>query len=127
MGSVLPLVGIAALMVVGLVILMTALTYDPSAKQARTRDPASAWKRRSQRKQMQSRAARALSARRTAPRELAVALRTRAVADAWWPRFHHHARGARIRWLTLESTTGQLIAGAAMSVVAAWLVVTFTG
>jgi hypothetical protein len=59
--------------------------------------------------------------------ERAVALRTRAVADAWWPRLRHHARGARVRWLTLESTIGQVIAAGAMSLVAAWLVVTFIG
>ena len=33
----------------------------------------------------------------------------------------HHALDARVRWLTLESTTGQVIAVAAVSVLAACL------
>jgi hypothetical protein len=126
MGSVLPLVGIAALMVFGFVVLMTALTYDPPppAKNDRPRDGASASESRAQ---LGRQAQRALAARRSALRELAVSLSTRAIALAieWWPRLRHYARDARVRWLSLEWTTGQLIAAASASVIMAYLIVTF--
>jgi hypothetical protein len=126
MRSVLPLVGIAALMVFGFVVLMTALTYDPTVKSDRRRERALARERRPQPKPLRRQAQRALSARRSAVRELAVTLRTRVIelADEWWPRVRHHARDVRFRWLTLESTTGQVIAAAAASVAAACLIVT---
>jgi hypothetical protein len=58
-------------------------------------------------------------------REVTVALHT--LADEWGLRLRHYAGHARARWLTLESTTGQVLACAAMSVVAAWLLVTIIG
>jgi hypothetical protein len=133
MGSVLPLVGIAVLMVFGFVVAITALSYDPRAKFDRPRDRASARERRPQWTRLRRGAQRALSAGREAARELAVAagelavtLLTRAIAFAheWWPRLHYHARHARRRWLTLESTTGQVIAATAASVAVALLIVT---
>jgi hypothetical protein len=127
MGSVLPLVGIAALMLFGVVVLTTALIYDAPAKSDRLRDRASARQRRPQRKQLRRKAQRPLSSRRSAARELAVTLSTRsiALAEEWWPRLRHHARAARYRWLTLESTTGQLIAAVAGAVLVGYLIVSF--
>ena len=125
MGSVLPLVGIAALMVFGMVVLLTALAYEPPPQSDRPPDRALARERGPQRK-LRRQAQRALSARRSATQESVVPVRTRAIAlaDEWWPRLRRHARAARVRGLTLESTTGQLIAAAAASVVAAHLIVT---
>ena len=126
LGSVLALVGIAALMLLGFVVLMTALTYDAPVKFDRPRDPASAGGRRAQWRRVRRQVQQALSAGRSAAREL-VELGTRAIALAKerWPRLRHYARDARRRWLTLESTTGQLIATTAGSVVVAYLIVTF--
>ena len=43
----------------------------------------------------------------------------------WWPRLRYHARGARVRGLSLESTAGQVIAAASVSVIAAYVLVAF--
>jgi hypothetical protein len=43
------------------------------------------------------------------------------MTNRWWLEVRHHALDARVRWLTLESTTGQVIAVAAVSVLAASL------
>lgn len=125
MGSVLPLVGIVGLMVVGLVVLLTALTYDPPVKSARPSGRVAAREHRPQWRQRRRHAQHALSARRSAVGQLSMALRTRAITlvHEWWPRLRHHAHDARNRWLTLRSTTGHLIAGAAASLVAVYLVV----
>jgi hypothetical protein len=125
MGSVLPWVGIAAIMVFGFVVLLTAVTYHAPVKSGKPPDPGLAREHRPQREQWRRQAQDALSARRSAVWELALTLRTRAIALAveWWPRLRHHARGARVRWLTLESTPGQLIAVAAASVIAGCLIV----
>ena len=124
MESVLSLVGIAALMVFGLVVLLTALTYDPPIRSSRDRPLRS--ERRPKRAQLRRQAQGALSARRKDVQELAVTLRMRALAlaDDWLPRLRHHAR-ARVRWLTLESTAGQVIASAAASVAAGYLIAMF--
>lgn len=126
MGSVLPLVGIAALAVLGLGVLLTALTYDPPVKGHKPRDRALARERRLQRKK-RTQAQHAMPAWRGTIREWAVTSRTRAIAlaEEWRPRLSHYARYARARWLTLDSTTGQLIAACAASVVAACLIVMF--
>jgi hypothetical protein len=123
---VLPLVGIVALMVFGFGVLITALTYDAPVKLDTPRDRALARERRPQRKQLRRHVEHALTTRRSDAWELAVTLRARAIAlaDEWWPRLRYYARDARVRWLTLESTTGQLIAVSAASVVAACLIVT---
>jgi hypothetical protein len=120
MGNVLPLVGIAALAVFGLVVLLTAVTYDAPVKADKPRDRRTAREHRRQRKEWRGQAQHAVPARRSAIREWAVTSRRRAISLAEeWPRLRHHARYARARWLTLESTTGQLIAATAVSVVAA--------
>ena len=119
------MVGIAALMVFGLVVLLTALTYDPPVrsdkpnKRARARERGLTWER------WRRHAHQSLSAQRSAFQELAVALRTRALALAkeWWPRVRHRATDAQGRWLTAESITGQVIAVAVVSLVAAYLIV----
>jgi hypothetical protein len=143
LGSVLPVVGIAALMVFGLVVLLTALTYDPPVrsdkpnKRASARERRLAWdrwrrhahqslsERRLAWEQWRTHAHQSLSARRSAVQELAVALGTRALALAkeWWPRVRHRATDAQGRWLTAESITGQVIAVAVVSLVAAYLIV----
>ena len=126
MGSVLPLVGIAALMVFGFVVLMTALTYDSPPKSERPPHRPSAGERRQQRKQLR-RQTHPAPARRSAVRKLVVTPSTRAIelARDSWPRWRYHVRDARVRWLSLESTTGQLIATASISVVVAYLIVAF--
>ena len=125
MGSVLPLVGIAALAVLGLVVLLTELTYDASVKADKPRDRPISREHRRQRKEWRTQAQHAVPAWRSAIGEWAVTSRMRAIAlaEEWRPRFSHHARYVRARWLTLESTTGQLIAAAAASVVAACFIV----
>jgi len=157
MGSVLPLVGIAALMVLGFVIWVTALTYEAPVKSDTPRDRALARERRRlHRKQRRKRAQQATSVGLRSVRASAVELGTWAIALAhkwwprlrhhsrrsralvvelgtwaialahkWWPRLRHHARQSRARWLSIESTTGPLIAVAAASVIVAYLVVTF--
>jgi hypothetical protein len=122
MESVLPLVGIAALLVFGLVVLMTALTYDPPLGPGTRSDRAPARGRRPRREQIEGRAKQAMSTGRSTVRKLAVTLR--ALLDEWGPRARHYARYGRARWLTLDSTSGQLIAGTAASLVVAWLLVT---
>jgi hypothetical protein len=151
MWSVLHLIGIAALMVFGFVVWMTALTYDSRLKSDRPRTPAPAPRGRlSRRQRFEDRARDAMSVGRGAMRELALTLH--ALADEWWPRLHrqarearalavtlgalaqrwwprlrHNVRAARARWLTPESTTGPLIVGAALSVFAGWLIVAVGG
>jgi len=129
----LPLVGIAALMVFGFVVLMTALTHDPPPELDRLRGRASVGDRRPRWRELRREAQQASSAGRSAARKLAVtapalavALLTGAIAlaEAWWPRVHYHARDARVRWLTLETTTGQLIAFGSASVFVGWLIAT---
>ncbi len=133
-GSVLPLVGIAALIVFGFVVLLTALTYDPPTKLDKPRDRAAARERRPQWAQLRREAQQASSVGRSAARELAVAarelgvgllMRAIALAEEWWPRVRYHARDARVRWLTLETTAGQLIAVASASVFVGYLIATF--
>jgi ABC-type anion transport system duplicated permease subunit len=125
MGSVLPLVGIAALAVLGLVVLLTALTYDRPVKVDKSPDRATAREHRRQRNEWRTKAHHSMPAWRSAVSEWAVTSRTRttALAEEWRPRLSHYARYARTRWLTLESTTGQLIAAAAASVLSACLLV----
>jgi hypothetical protein len=125
MGSVLIFLGVAALMAFGLVVLLTALTFDAPVKPDRPRDQDAAREQRPHRKQRPRRAHNA-STRDSAIREWAVTLRGQAIAlaDEWWPRLRHHARDVLVQRLTLDSTTGQVIAAAAASVVAAYLVVT---
>jgi hypothetical protein len=107
-------------MLFGFVVLMTALTYDPPLKSDRQRDrPARG--RRPQRQRIKSQAKHGISQALGAVRESAVKLRT--LCEEWWPRLRRRARHTRARWLTLESTTGQVIATAAASLVAAWLIV----
>ena len=182
----LPLVGIAALMVLGFVIWVTALTYEAPVKSDTARDRALARERRRlHRKQRRRRAQQASSGVLRGVRASVVELGTWAIALAhkwwprlrhhagrsrasvvelgtwaialahkwwprlrhhagrsrasvvelgrsaialahkWWPRLRHHARQSRARWLSLESTTGPLIAVGAASVIVAYLVVTF--
>ena len=126
MGIVLPLLGIAALMVLGFVVLLTALTYEAPIKSDKPGDWALARERRRlQQEQLRTQAQQASSAARRAVGVVAVTLRTRAMALAreWWPRLRHHARHSRARWLSLESTSGQLIATASASLIAAYLIV----
>ena len=106
MGSVLPLVAIAALMVIGFIVFITALAYDPPPKFVTPREATSTRERPPQQKPT---------------------LRMRAIAlkDEWWPRLHHHAREGRLRGLSLESETGPLIAVTAGSVVVGYLIVKF--
>ena len=139
MGNVLPLVGIAALMVVGFVILMTALTYDSRVRPNVPSD--SSGRRGVQRKQGTGQVQRAMSDLHNAVRALAVTLRTRAfaltksamrlrsqaiaLAGEWWPRVRHHATDPEGRWLTLESTFLQVIVIAAVALFIAYAVVAF--
>jgi nitrate reductase NapE component len=125
MGNVLPLVGIAALMVFGLVVLMTALIYDPPHDRALVRER----RRRQQRERLSRQAQQASSAVARAVAAVAATLTRLAIALAhqWWPHFCNKARHARVRWLTFESTSGQLIAIAALSVVMAYLIVWSSG
>jgi len=118
MGSVLPLLGIAAIMMLGFVVLLVALTH--ASKIGQPPAPAAAREHGRQGEHWRKQAQHTLSA----VRELAVALRTRAIALAveWWPRLRHHARN--VRGLTFDSTVGQLIAAAAISVIVACLIVT---
>jgi hypothetical protein len=125
MGSILPLVGIAALLVFGFVVLMTALTYDPPLGPDARSDRAPTRSRRPRRQRIEGRGKQVMSTGRSAVRKFAVTLR--ALFDEWGPRARHYARYGRARWLTLDSTSGQLIAGTAASLVVAWLVVTLTG
>ena len=116
MGSGLLLVVIPALLVFGVVVLMTAIIYGTSDKPRadRERRPEhERWKRRGQ----------ALSPRGTAVRDQAARQGTPLITmtNRWWLEVRHHALDARVRWLTLESTTGQVIAVAAVSVLAACL------
>jgi len=124
MGNVLPLVGIAALMVFGFVVLMTALTYDPPHDRALVQK-----RRRQQRERLRKQTRHASSAVARGVAAVAATLSTLAIvlAHEWWPRFRHQARHARVRWLTFESTSGQLIAMAALSVVMAYLIVWSSG
>jgi len=115
MGSGLLLMVIPA-MVFGVVVLMTAIIYGTSDKPRadRERRPEhERWKRRGQ----------ALSPRGTAVRDRAARQGTTLITmtNRWWLEVRHHALDARVRWLTLESTTGQVIAVAAVSVLAACL------
>jgi hypothetical protein len=132
MGNVLPLVGIAALMVVGFVILMTALTYDSRVRPNVPSD--SSGKRGVQRKQGTGQVQRAMSELHNAVRTRAFALtksamrlRSQAIALAgeWWPRVRHHATDPEGRWLTLESTFLQVIVIAAVALFIAYAVVAF--
>jgi hypothetical protein len=45
------------------------------------------------------------------------------LADEWWPRLQQYARDERFRGLTLESTTLQLSAATALSLLAAYIIV----
>ena len=124
------MVGIAALMVCGFVVLVIALTYDPrikSIKSESSRGRASDPVRRLRTRQFLRRAQPALSAGRSPARDLAVTLRAWALvlAHEWWPRLRYYARYTRGRWLTLESRTGQVILTAALSVAMALLIVRF--
>lgn len=145
--SVLPLVGIAALMVFGFVVLMTALTYDPRTKSEKRRDRPSAQARRSPRDRWRRHAQRAFVSGRSAVHGLALTVGGQArrslfakliavrewtrthhtrvieVFEEWWPRLRSHATDTRGRWLSLESTTGQLIAVAGVSVAGAYFIV----
>ena len=123
MGSALLILGIAALLVFGFVVLLTALTVDAPVKPGRAR--ALAREPRPQRRQWGKQGKHELSARVSAVRELAVTSCTRAVelVDEWWPRLRHHARHGRARWLTLDSTSGQLIAATAAAVLVAYVIV----
>jgi hypothetical protein len=121
MGSLLPLIGIAALLVFGFVVLITALTYDPLPKPDKPR--ARAWTRE-QRKQLERRRQPTSPYWRTEARKLATTLQARAmVIVEQWPRWGRQARHARLRWLSLETTSGQLIAVAAGSLVLAYVIV----
>ena len=132
-------------MAAGLVVLMVALAYDESL----------ARERRQRRKRLSTRAHELLSrrsearklavtwstracvlARRWWPRlqegarvagYVAVAERkwTVAVARHWWPYMQYYLRLVRFRWLTLESTTGQLLLVCVASVVLAYLIVAY--
>jgi hypothetical protein len=113
------LVGIAAVMVFGLVVLLTALTYDASVKTDRPNDPAFARRRRHRREPV--RMQRRLDSPTALGTARAVALNLRALLQEWWPLVRHHAR--RLRWLSLESTTGQVIASIVASVIIAYLLV----
>ena len=125
MSNVLPLVGIAALMVFGLVVLLTALTYDPPVKSEKPRDRALAPEPRAQRREWTRQGRRELSTQLSSAWDLAVALRSRTgdLAADWLPRLRHYARDARVRWLTLESPVGQTIAVTAASLVGVYLIV----
>jgi hypothetical protein len=117
MGSLLPLIGIAALLVFGFVVLITALTYDPLPKPDKPRARAST---REQRRQPQPTS----PSWRTEARKLATTLQARAmVIVEQRPRWGRQARHARLRWLSLETTSGQLIAVAAGSLVLAYVIV----
>ena len=116
MGSGLLLVVIPALLVFGVVVLMTAIIYGTSDKPRadRERRPEhERWKRQGQDVSPRGSAVRDRAARQGTP---LVTMTYR-----WWLEVRHHALDARVRWLTLESTTGQVIAAAAVSVLAACL------
>jgi hypothetical protein len=102
----LPLVAIVALMVFGLIIVITALAYDPPPKSVTPRERTSTRELQPQPK--------------LTPRMRAIALR-----DEWWPRLRYHAREGQLHGLSLESETGPLIAVTVVSVVLGYLVVTF--
>ena len=111
MGSGLLLVVIPALMVCGVVVLMTAIIHDapgtshkPRADRER-RPKREAWKRKGRFVSASGSAVRDAGARQGTP------LIT--LPDRWWLRVRHKAVDARVRWLALESTTGQVIAVAA--------------
>jgi hypothetical protein len=132
-------------MVVGLVVLMAALTYDESLARERRRE----------RKRLSTRAQEFVS-RRTGAQRLGVRLTTWTVATArawwprlqrgagaasdkavgegkwvvalareWWPYLRDYLRVVRYRWLTLESTTGQLLVAVVASLVLAYVIVAF--
>jgi hypothetical protein len=125
---VLPLLGIAALMVFGFVVFITALTYDSPVKSETPADLALARerRRRQQRERLRRQGQQASSGARWAVQAAAAKLGILAttLAQEWWPLLSHHTRRSR-GWLSLESTSGQLIAAAAASVVVAYLLVAF--
>jgi len=115
MGSGLLLVVIPALLVFGVVVLMTAIIYGTSDKPRADRERRSEherWKRQGQDVSPRASAVRDRAARQGTP---LVTMTYR-----WWLEVRHHAPDGRVRCLTLESTTGQVIA-AAVSVLAACL------
>ena len=99
MGGLLPLGGIAALVVLGFVVWVNAFTSNPPAESDWPRDRALARERRRlRREQLRRQAQQASSAGRRGVR--AVAWRAMALADEWLPRLRHHAHDARVRWPT---------------------------
>ena len=89
---------------------MTALTYEPPLKSEGDRALIRE-RRRLQRKQLRRQAQQASSAGRRAVGAAAVTLRNWvALAREWWQRVRYDARDGRVRRLSLESTTGQVIA-----------------
>jgi hypothetical protein len=122
--SALPFVGIAALMIAGLIVLMAALTWDPLVKSARQRDRPQTRVRRHKLQRIKGRAQHALSAARKALQESNVTLRT--LRAEWGPRLRSQARRTR-RGLSLESPRVQLVLSAAISVIAAWLLISLVG
>jgi hypothetical protein len=117
--QVLPLVGIAALMLFGLVVFTIALTYGdaPVMRESRS-DPMRTWKRLRQERERLGRAGRTASflvhwqGAQVTARTLAMKL-----TRVSWPLLR------RARWLSLESPAGQAIAVLAASVIAAFLLV----
>jgi hypothetical protein len=120
------LVGIAALMVVGFVVLVVALAYDESLARERRRE----------REQRIMRAKAAVRRRRNATRlpastpragreqpALARVMRKAVEMRTGWRDLGHAARVERTRWLGLESTGGQLLVGIVASLVVALLIV----
>ena len=117
MGSGLLLVVIPALLVFGVVVLMTAIIYGTSDKPRADRERRrqhERWKRRGQELSSPGPAVRDRPGARQGTPLITM-------TNRWWLEVRHHALDARVRWLKLESTTGQVIAVAAVSVLAACL------
>jgi hypothetical protein len=114
MADVLPLVGIAALMAFGFVVLIAALTYEEPLARERQR-----------RRDRPSTPSVPQRAEKVALTLGSLGRRWVALARERWPRVRDRARHARQRWLTLESTTGQVLLVSVASLVLAYVIVSF--
>jgi len=112
-------------MAFGLVVLMAALTYDASVKSDPHHLVLAHERLRERRDRLRRQGQQAGSVARWAVWAAVETLRTLGMKFAleWWPRFSQRAR--RSPSLSLESTTGQVIVGLAVSVIAAYLLMVF--
>ena len=146
--GVLPLMGIAALMLFGFVVLMHALTHDPLLKAAQASDRHSARERRSPETWFRTRAQQAWPRWRRGTLEFALALRAWFVdewwprwrggarefaetvrawaivlAEEWWPRLRHDARVVGYRFLSPETRSGEIVFAGVTSLVGALVLI----